>query len=99
MLPYDVGAELDYIFVVKGEVNALSHYQRSSVIFLPLALCAGIIEGSALVPEFSIPGGVYSNDVSLPISSTSPTATIHFTLDGSEPAKIYGVSRGITVHR
>jgi hypothetical protein len=36
-------------------------------------------------PEFSVPGGVYTNDVVLKLSAKEPGAAVHFTLDGSEP--------------
>jgi hypothetical protein len=36
-------------------------------------------------PTFSVPGGVFTNDVSLALSSQTPSATICYTLDGSEP--------------
>ena len=36
-------------------------------------------------PEFSVAGGVFTNDVVLKLSATEPGAAVHFTLDGSEP--------------
>ncbi|MDR4989314.1 MAG: CotH kinase family protein, partial [Bacteroidales bacterium] len=36
-------------------------------------------------PEFSIPGGFYSESFLLELSSNDPNATIVYTLDGSEP--------------
>jgi hypothetical protein len=36
-------------------------------------------------PEFSVAGGVYTNDVVLKLSAKEPGAAVHFTLDGSEP--------------
>jgi hypothetical protein len=36
-------------------------------------------------PEFSPPGGVYTNDIFVRISASGPAAVIRFTLDGSEP--------------
>jgi hypothetical protein len=36
-------------------------------------------------PTFSVPGGVYTNDVTLTLKPTSPSAVVRYTLDGSEP--------------
>jgi hypothetical protein len=36
-------------------------------------------------PTFSIPGGVFTNDVTVAMAGTSASATIRYTLDGSEP--------------
>jgi CotH kinase protein/Chitobiase/beta-hexosaminidase C-terminal domain/Fn3 associated len=35
-------------------------------------------------PSFSVPGGVFTNDVTLALSSQTAAATIRYTLDGSE---------------
>ncbi|PYM15511.1 MAG: hypothetical protein DME18_04090, partial [Verrucomicrobia bacterium] len=44
--------------------------------------------GFAKNPRFSIPGGVYTNNsLSLTLSVRSPTALIHYTLDGTEPTE------------
>jgi hypothetical protein len=37
-------------------------------------------------PSFSVPGGVFTNDFTLELSTTVATGTIRYTLDGSEPA-------------
>ena len=36
-------------------------------------------------PKFSIPGGLYTNDVSVELSAGSPGEVVRYTLDGSEP--------------
>lgn len=36
-------------------------------------------------PKFSIPGGLYTNAVSVELSANPPAATIRYTFDGSEP--------------
>src|SRR5579864_8596131 len=36
-------------------------------------------------PNFSIPGGLYTNGVSVKLSANSPSEVVRYTLDGSEP--------------
>src|SRR5260370_4663098 len=63
---------------------------------LTLAVAPAAISAAPL--RFSIPGGVYTNDLSLELSA-SPPAMIHFTLDGSEPAAtstVYSAGLNIT---
>ena len=38
-------------------------------------------------PTFNPPGGVYTGPISVTISSTTPGATIHYTLDGTDPTE------------
>ncbi len=38
-------------------------------------------------PVFSVPGGVFTNEVALILSAGSPSAVIGYTLDGSEPTE------------
>ena len=37
------------------------------------------------IPRFSVPGGLYTNSVSVELSADSPSAIVRYTLDGSEP--------------
>src|SRR6266436_4092031 len=63
-----------------------------------LALAVAQAAASAAPLRFSIPGGVYTNDLSLQLSA-SPPAMIHFTLDGSEPtatSTVYSAGLNIT---
>lgn len=41
--------------------------------------------GVAGQPQFSIPGGVYTNTLSLQLTTDSPSAVIRYTLNGAEP--------------
>src|SRR2546421_508065 len=42
--------------------------------------------GQLSVPQFSVPGGVFTNNVSVRLTAAaSPSAVIRFTVDGSEP--------------
>ena len=36
-------------------------------------------------PQFSVAGGVYTNDISVSLTASSPQAVIRYTLDGTEP--------------
>ena len=67
-------------------------------IFLPAALglaAEGGTESNPLpAPTFSVPGGVFTNDVTLALSSVTASTTIRYTLDGSEPT---GSSEAYTV--
>ncbi len=64
----------------------------SFIILLPAvaSLTAEVGKKTSLLPApiFSVPGGVFTNDVTLTLSSETPFATIRYTLDGSEPAAI-----------
>ena len=63
-----------------------------------VALAAAQAGISAAPLRFSIPGGVYTNDLSLQLSA-SPPAVIYFTLDGSEPtatSTVYSAALTIT---
>jgi hypothetical protein len=42
---------------------------------------------SVLSPMFSVPGGVYTNDVTLHLNAPASSAVVHYTLDGSEPTE------------
>ncbi|HXG49033.1 MAG TPA: CotH kinase family protein [Methylomirabilota bacterium] len=42
-------------------------------------------EASADAPEFSVAGGIFTNALTVQITSRSPNATIRYTLDGTEP--------------
>lgn len=57
-----------------------------------LSACSGSGDGAAstqvsavAMPVFSIPGGTYTTDQSIAISSLTPDATIRYTTDGSPP--------------
>lgn len=48
--------------------------------------------GSAAIPTFNPPGGNYSSPQTVSISDTTPSAVIHYTIDGTAPtsaSKIY----------
>jgi hypothetical protein len=67
-----------------------------SAAFLALAVAQASVSATPL--RFSIPGGVYTNDLSLQLSA-SPPAIIYFTLDGSEPtatSTVYSAGLNIT---
>src|SRR5258708_1965956 len=67
-----------------------------SAAFFALAVAQAAVFPAPL--RFSIPGGVYTNDLSLQLSA-SPPAMIHFTLDGSEPtatSTVYSAGLNIT---
>lgn len=56
-------------------------------------------ESVAGEPVVSLPGGFYSGTVSLTLSSDSPSSTIHYTLNASEPEKsseVYSAPINIT---
>ena len=36
-------------------------------------------------PKFSVPGGLFTNAVSVRLTANSPTEVVRYTLDGSEP--------------
>jgi hypothetical protein len=58
-------------------------------LLLPTAagMAAKAIEKSSLLPAptFSVPGGVFTNDVTVVLSGQPASAIIRYTLDGSEP--------------
>ncbi len=67
-----------------------------SVALLALAVAQPAVSAAQL--RFSIPGGVYTNDLSLQLSA-SPATAIYFTLDGSEPtatSTVYSAGLNIT---
>jgi hypothetical protein len=43
-------------------------------------------------PTFSVPGGVYTNDITLTLKSPASSAAVHYTLDGSEPTEFSPVA-------
>ena len=45
------------------------------------------ITGTVATPEFSLEPGLYTSPQALRISSDTPDAAIHFTVDGSEPTR------------
>jgi hypothetical protein len=46
------------------------------------------------MPEFSVPGGVFADELEIALTAGSPAARIHYTLDGSEPVASSPVSSG-----
>ena len=38
------------------------------------------------IPQFSVPGGLFTNNVSVALSASTPSASIRYTTDGSEPS-------------
>src|SRR4051794_29496477 len=57
---------------------------------LILLLLCGVVPLAA-APQFSLPGGVYTNDITLQLSASSTSAVIRVTLDGSEPTATSGL--------
>ena len=52
----------------------------------PFALILMWAAGAAAsVPQFSVPGGVYTNDVTVRLSASPTSAVVRITLDGTEP--------------
>ena len=49
------------------------------------ALLFPLFQASAAPPQFSVPGGIYTNEITLQLSANPPGVAIHVTLDGSEP--------------
>src|SRR2546422_2226163 len=45
------------------------------------------VKARQLAPVFSVPGGLFTNEVTLALSGPSPAAVIRYTLDGSEPTE------------
>lgn len=43
------------------------------------------LEAAASTPQFSVPGGVYTNDIVLGLRASPASAVIRITLDGTEP--------------
>src|SRR5437660_320528 len=37
------------------------------------------------LPQFSVPGGIYTDKVAVKLTANSPKAVVRYTLDGSEP--------------
>jgi hypothetical protein len=50
-----------------------------------IALLFPLFRAAAGPPGFSIPGGIYTNEITLQLNANPPGAAIHITLDGSEP--------------
>lgn len=67
--------------------------KNSYALALLLAVGAEAKEKAALAapavppPMFSVPGGVYTNDLALKLQAQAPSAVVHYTLDGSEPTE------------
>jgi len=63
------------------------HSVATAMLMLVLSRIAGLSAGQdgIAAPIFSVPGGVFTNDVTLSLSIASPAAVIHYTLDGTEP--------------
>lgn len=66
-----------FSWLVVGIVMLLSASAR-------LAAADGAKTDLPPAPTFSVPGGVFTNDVTLALSSQTASGTIHYTLDGSE---------------
>src|SRR5260221_10101571 len=72
----------------RNEVQPRLHTKTVSLILIPFLT---VLSADAF-PRFSIPGEVYTNDITLELSASAPSEVIHFTLDGSEPtvrSKVY----------
>src|SRR5438874_1318245 len=41
--------------------------------------------GQLSAPQFSVAGGVFTNNVAVRLTANSPSAVIRYTVDGSEP--------------
>ena len=75
------------VFSLK-RVQFVSWKLVSLVILLPVARLtteAGAKTNPLPAPTFSVPGGVFTDNVTLALSSQTVSATIRYTLDGSEP--------------
>jgi len=46
------------------------------------------VHGQALPPLFSQKGGFYSSDIQVEITNLTPTGTVYYTTDGSEPTEL-----------
>jgi hypothetical protein len=73
----------------------------ASQIFATSGKPANTANGS---PRFSLPGGIYTNNLSLTLSANSSTAVVRYTVDGSEPTaqspafdKPIGISESILI--
>src|SRR5438105_1074022 len=72
---------------------------RGVCLMLIVTSFAGWLGAVGAAPRFSIPGGVYTNDLKLELSAAPGGTVIRFTLDGSEPtlsSPIYSKALTIT---
>lgn len=81
--PLDVLSSIDYTFNYPGAFQLSVVVSDASVTLPPLVWDVNVM---ATGPEFTIPGGVYTETISVGLFSTvSPSAPIYYTLDGSLP--------------
>ena len=52
---------------------------------LAMLAVSAVAADAPSAPSFSIPGGVYTNEVTLVLTSSDSAAVIRYTVDGSEP--------------
>ncbi len=81
--PLDVLSSIDYTFNFPGAFQISAVVSDGSVALPPLVWNVNVM---ATGPEFTIPGGVYTQTINVGLFSTvSPDAPIYYTLDGSLP--------------
>jgi len=61
-----------------------------AVAMLSISLCLGADSQENSIsklaqPKFSVPGGLFTNSVSVRLTANSPSEVVRYTLDGSEP--------------
>ncbi len=81
--PLDVLSSIDYTFNYPGAFQISAIVSDGSVTLPPLVWTINVM---ATGPEFTLPGGVYTETINVGLFSTvSPDAPIYYTLDGSLP--------------
>ncbi len=75
---------------VKGDASGARVFFTSST--RGEANSSHIVEGYAAKPTFSVAGGIQAGPIAVTIQTTTPNASIYYTIDGSEPttsSKLY----------
>ena len=68
---------------VKGDASGARVFFTSST--RGEANSSHIVEGYAAKPTFSVAGGIQAGPIAVTIQTTTPNASIYYTIDGSEP--------------